>query len=69
MVPGIKSLHNFTNFKPEDPHRYKKELNVKYDAATAIVEKFPNETGFLEKLLAKETVPLTWNNYCGMTPE
>ena len=66
-VVTIKSLYNFTNPRPEDPYGYKKELNVKYSARTAIAVKFPNATGFLEYLLAKEETPLSWNHYCGLS--
>ena len=64
----LNHIHNFTNSKPEDPHGYKVELKVRYNATTAIARKLPNRTGFLVKLLTKETVPLDWNNYCRMIP-
>ena len=68
-VVAIKLLHNFTAFKLEDPHGCKEELKVKNNAKMAITGKFPNGTGLLEILLAKEQVSLYCNNYCGMTPE
>ena len=38
-----------------------------YSATTVIAGKFPNGTRFLEYLVAKEAVPLSWDNYCGLS--
>ena len=65
-ILAIKSLHNFINSRPENSNGYTEKLKVKYSATTAIAGKFPNGTGFLEYLLAKEAVPLSWNNYCAL---
>ena len=55
MVVAVKSLHNFSNSKPNDPHAFKGELKIKFGALSAIVGKFPNGTGVLEHLLKAET--------------
>lgn len=60
----VKSLNNFTNAKPNNPHGFKENLKIKYDATLAIVSKFPNSTGPMMKLLGAEAIPLTWVNYC-----
>ena len=40
----VKSLHNFSNSKPNDPNAFKEELKIKSDAILAIVGKFPDGT-------------------------
>ena len=67
MVVAVKSLNNFTNAKPNDPHRFKEELKIKYDTVLAVVGKFPNGTGPMLELLKAETVPLDWADYCVKT--
>ena len=41
-VIATKSLLNFTNRRPNDPHGYKEELKIKYSTTTAIIRKFLN---------------------------
>ena len=38
-VVAVKSLNNFTNANPNDPHGFKEELKIKYEAVLAIVKK------------------------------
>ena len=45
---AVKSLHNYTNPKSNDPHGFKEELKIKYKATLATVGKFPNKTGGTE---------------------
>ena len=59
-------MNNFSNTKPNDPHGFKKELKIKYNAVLAVVGKFPNGTGPMMKLLKAETPKLDWNDYCLM---
>ena len=66
MVVVVKSLHSFSNSKPNDPHVFEKELKVKFGAVSAIARKFPSRTGILEHLLQKETPSLDWAAYCAM---
>ena len=63
----VKSLNNFSNAKLNDPHRFKEELKIKYDAILAVIGIFPDGTGPMLALLAPEATPLDWDNYCGMT--
>ena len=63
-VVVVKSLNNFTNVKPNNPHGFKEDLKIKYDAALAVVGKFPNGTGPMMALLQAEITPLTWADYC-----
>ena len=56
-VVVVKSLNNFSNDKPNDPHGFKEELKIKYDVVLAIVGKLPNGTGPILDLLKVETVP------------
>ena len=71
MVVVVKTLHNFSNLKSNDPHAFKEELKIKFDAVLAIVRKFPNGTGVLEYLLKAETPPQNWGHYCpvALTPK
>ena len=68
MVVAVKSLHNFSNSKPSNPHTFKEELKIKYNVMLAIVRKFPNRTGVMEQFIKVEISSLTWANYCTMTP-
>ena len=54
----VKSLTNFSNAKPNDPHGFKEELKIKYNAMLAFVGKFPNGTGPMLELLKAEAPPL-----------
>ena len=45
---AVKSLHNYTNPKPDNPHEFKEELKFKYDATLSIVKKFPNGTALIK---------------------
>ena len=57
MVVAVKSLHNFSNSKPNDPRAFKEELKIKFGAVSAIVGKFLNGKGVLEHLHKTETLP------------
>ena len=64
---SVKSLKNFSNTKPNDPHGFKEELKIRYNAVLAVVGKFLNRTGAMMELLKAEPKPLTWANYCAMS--
>ena len=66
MVVAVKSLHNFSNSNPNDPHAFKEELKIKYSAVSAITGRFPGGTGLLEELLKAETPTLDWDAYCAL---
>ena len=63
---AVKSSNNFSKAKPNDPHGFKEELKIKYNAVLAVVGKFPNRTDPMIELLKTETPILDWNNYYGM---
>ena len=63
---AVKSFNNFTNANPNDPHGFKEELKIKYNAVLAVVRKFLNGTGPMIVLLAAEATPLDWDDYCVM---
>ena len=50
-VVVVKSLNNFTNIKPNNHHRFKEDLKIKYNAVLAFVRTFPNGTGPMLELL------------------
>ena len=60
-------MNNFSNAKPNDPHRFKEELKIKYDAVLAVIGKFPNGTGPMVESLTAEVPALNWVLYCAMT--
>ena len=66
MVVVMKSLQNFSNLKPNDPHTFKEELKIKIGTISAIIRKFPIRTGVLEYLLQVETPSLDWATYCAI---
>ena len=51
-------MNNFTNVNPSDPHGFKEELKIKYEAVLAVVGKFPNGTGPMLELLKAEAPQL-----------
>ena len=63
-VVVVKSLNNFSNAKPNDPHKFKEELKIKFDAELAVVGKFQNGTGPMVELLKAEAPPLNRDDYC-----
>ena len=67
-VVAVKSMNNYSNNKPNNPHGFKEEVNVKYDAVKAVVEKFPNGIGAMIELLGTAVPALDWVSYCAMSP-
>ena len=65
-VVSVKSLNNFSNAKLNDPHSFKEEIKIKYDAVLAVVGKFPNEIGPMMELLKVKQTPFRWDNYFAM---
>ena len=49
---AMKSLDNFSNNKPYDTHRFKEEVNIRYDSVKVTAGKFPNGTAAMMALLA-----------------
>ena len=60
-------IEKFSNAKPHDPHVFKRELKIKYNAVVTVVGKFPNRRGAMTKLLKAEPTTLTWANYYAMS--
>ena len=67
QVVAIKSLSTYTNNDPQDPHGYKEQVKIKYEATKAIVGKFPNGIAALIELLSKTPAPLDWAGYCALS--
>ena len=59
-------MKNFSNAKPNDPHRFKEKFKIKFNALLTVVGKFPNGTGPMLKLLKAEVPPLDWADYCAL---
>ena len=53
QVVAIKSMNNYTNNEPYDPHGFKEQIKIKYEATKAIAGKFLNGTAILTELLNK----------------
>ena len=71
---AVKSLNNFSNPKPSDPHHFKEELKTKFQATLAITNRFPNGTVFMEEMLRHykddtgKNEPKTIDEYFSMSP-
>ena len=72
---AVKSLNNFSNAKPSDPHHFKEELKTKFQATLAIANRFPIGTVYMEEMLRQnkdkdgKEDPKTINDYFGMPAE
>ena len=44
-------MNNYSNNKPHDPHDFKEEVKIKFDAVKAVAGMFPNGTGAMIELL------------------
>ena len=65
-VVAIKSLNTYTNNNITDPHGFKEQAKIKYEATKAIVGRFPNETATLVHLLSNAEPALDWDDYCAL---
>ena len=59
-------MNNFSNKKPNDPHGFKEEIQIKFDAVLAVAEKFQNRTGSMMELLRAERQTVDWAGFCAM---
>ena len=63
-------MKNYTNNEPYNPHGFKEQIKIKYEATKAIAGKFPNGTITLMELLSRaQPAPLDWAGYCALTPD
>ena len=69
QVVAIKLLNIYTNNNPNDPHGFKEQVKIKFEATKAIVRRFPNGTAALTHLLSKAETPLDWDAYCALPEE
>ena len=69
QVVAIKSLNTYTNNNPNDPHGFKEQVKIKFEATKAIVGRFPNGTAALMHLLSNAETPLDWDTYCALSAE
>ena len=63
---SFKPYKNVMVVKSLNPHGFKVELKIKYNALLAVVGKFLNGTGPMLELLAAEVPTVDWASYCGM---
>ena len=58
-------ITNYTNNKKYNPHGFKEQVKIKYEATKAIAGKFPNGTTALMELLSNaQPAALDWDGYC-----
>ena len=58
-------MSNYTNNDPYNPHGFKEQVKIKFEATKAIVGRFPNTTTALMDLLSKaQPTALDWAAYC-----
>ena len=69
QVVAIKLMNNYTNNKSYDPHGFKEQIKIKYEATKAIARKFPNGTAALIELFSKTQPPLDWAAYYALTAD
>ena len=62
-------MNTYTNNNPNDPHGFKEQVKIKFEATKAIVGRFSNGTAALTHLLSKAKTPLDWNDYCSLPEE
>ena len=68
-VVAIKSLNTYTNNNPNDPHGFKEQVKIKFEATKAIVGRFSNGITALTHLLSKAEPALDWDDYCALPEE
>ena len=66
QVMAIKSLNTYINNDTNDPHGFKEQVKIKYEATKAIVGRYPNGTATLTHLLSKVEPALDWDGYCAL---
>ena len=64
----MKSMNDYRNNKPHDPHGFKEEVKIKYDAVKAVSGRFPNRIVTMMKLLGAERLVLDLVVYFAMPP-
>ena len=58
-------MNNYTNTEPYDPHGFKEQIKIKFEATKAIAGRFTNGTAALMELLSKaQPIALDWAVYC-----
>ena len=75
QVVAIKSMNNYPNNEPNNPHVVIEQVKIKFEATKVIVRRFQNGTAALMQLLSKaQPAALNWaaylalpadNNLCG----
>ena len=68
QVVAVKSMYNYSNNKLHDPHGFKEEVKIKYNAVKAVARRFPNEIVVMMALLKAEVPALMWVDFSAMPP-
>ena len=64
QVVVVKSINNYSNNKPHDPHGFKEEVKIKYDAVKAVIGKSPKGARAIIELLGVKGPVLDWVACC-----
>ena len=59
-------MNTYTNNDVTDPHGFKEQAKIKYEATKAIVGRFQNGTATLMHLLSNAEPALDWDDYCAL---
>ena len=63
-------MNNYTNNEPQDPHGFKEQVKIKFEATETITRKFPNGTAAQMELLSNaHSVALDRAGYCALPEE
>ena len=65
---SVKLMNNYSNNKLHDPHGFKEVIKTKFYVVKAVVEKFPNKTEAMMKILGRKRPARDWTRYCLLTP-
>ena len=68
QVLAAKSMNNYSNNKPRDPHGLKEEVKIKYHAIKVVARRFLNGTAAMMELFVAVAPPIDWAGYCALTP-
>ena len=69
QVVAAKSMNNYCNNKSHDPHGFKEEVKIKYNAVKSVAGRFLIRTAAMMKFLGVAVQPRDWDGYCQLTPE
>ena len=61
-------MNNYSNNKLHDPHGFKEEVKIKYNAVKLVGERSSNGTAVMMALIKQNVLALIWVDYYSMVP-